>query len=71
MKVKHAYHLQKFADAVYQKISKLKLQLTKVGAFFETQCIIAICSTLLWLHFNVISGRDRCSSPLQQQWTSN
>jgi len=34
MKVKHAYHLQKFADAVYQKISKLKLQLTKVGAFF-------------------------------------
>ena len=45
-KVEHAYHFRKRIDAVYQKIIKIspcwicwsKLQLVKVGAFFETQC---------------------------------
>ena len=43
-KVKYAYHFWKRADAVDQKIIKIspclsKLQLAKVGAFFETPCI--------------------------------
>ena len=45
-KVEQAYHFRKRIDAVYQKIIKIspcwicwsKLQLVKVGAFFETQC---------------------------------
>jgi len=45
-KVEYAYHFWKCADGTYQKIIEIilclpKLQLAKVGAFFETQCIWA------------------------------
>jgi len=42
-KTEYAYHFQKYADAVYSKLSKIspclsQLQLDTVGAFYEIQC---------------------------------
>jgi len=42
----HLYHFQKYADAVCQNNIKIspclsKLELSEVGAFFETQCIFS------------------------------
>jgi len=50
-KVEHAYNFYKCADAVYPKIIKIspcltKIQLAKVGSFFETQCIIRTAQRL-------------------------